>query len=201
MEHIKRANKMWTSDSLFLRPTLNIPIMGSDTSPLYTPGSSVASTPTAANGHSLANSADFGKAEAGSSSNKSSLDCDEISLNSPSAGVSRQNSVITDAPTTSDESVADFLMRIDSSISKTKSQVTQVEGKLSEIDSDFMRFNNGRSSGRLSNSHRKNHNGSATSLTSNGSSELGHTTVITQGRKVKTSLRRLAKQQDELFQL
>jgi len=181
-------------------------------SPLYSTTSSQASTP---NGHSLTSSVDLsGRGDGPTSS--SSPDGDDVPLNSPKNGISRSVSgadsgIATAAGHGSEESVADFLMRIDSSISKTKNQVTRVEGKLtdalgpSDSCSDFLRFSNGRSSGhsasRLSHSHRKSHNGSATSLTSNGSSDLSHTTVITQGRKVKTSLRRLAKQQDELFEL
>lgn len=198
MEHIKRANKLWTSDSLFLRPTLNIPIGDEDLSTLYSASSSQASTPL--NGHNT-----LGNSSQNQSSTETSIDCDEASLKSPCEPSNLGSSDNSQPVHTNDESYKDFLMRIDSSISKTKNQVSQCQEKSAasnEQHKDLLNFNRPSSSlsSRSSLGYSHGQYGSSHSLASNGGGDIP-LTVISEGRKVNKSLRRLERKQDELFEL
>jgi len=199
MEHIKRANKLWTSDSLFLRPTLNIPVVGDDyQSPLYSASSSQASTPV--NGHNTLGASSLDKSSA-----HTSIDCDEVSLSSPTKPSQPGSFDNGRTVHSKDESFTDFLSRIDSSISKTKNQVSQCQEKLattSDHHKDLLNFNRPSSSlsSRSSLGYGHGQHGSSHSLHSNGSGDIP-LTVITGGRKVNKSLRRLERKQDELFEL
>jgi len=218
MEHIKRANKLWTADSLFLRPTLNIPLLGEANqidfkTPPYSSSSSQDSSPKRKN------------SSRGTTSQQSSVvDCqEEVCLDSSESSSRSQNGAssengsasaigiaATAATSQKEESVLDFLMRIDSSISKTKDQVMQRETKLNTkySENDLFRLSNGRPSSSLAQRHslsslNPSDSGSRTSLHSNGHTNGGDHSpiVITKGRKVKYSLKRLERKQDELFEL
>ncbi|KAG8173996.1 hypothetical protein JTE90_017929 [Oedothorax gibbosus] len=109
MEQIKRANKMWTADSLFLRSSLDIPV-GRDAltvSPLSPVHHSVSSVGNghAPNGHCCDMSVDLG-----SPSSSSQLSPGE------EGGLE-------------EESAADFLIRIDSHIAQTKDKVLRLQNK------------------------------------------------------------------------
>lgn len=211
MEHIKRANKLWTADSLFLRPTLSIPISDDSDlkSPVYSSSSSQASSPS--NGHkSLVKPVKISLKDSEELSFKSSNgSIDAVANSGIENGTNGQPSV---ASHKRDESIKDFLSRIDSSISRTKDQVMQQEDKLSSQHSESDLFQIGRvrqspSAAYLHrhslNSSRAIHNsdrGSSSSLASNGG--LGDIPlVVTNTRTVKSSRRRLERKQDELFEL
>jgi len=220
MEHIKRANKLWTADSLFLRPTLNIPLLGETNdgdlfkTPPYSSSSSQDSSPKRKNSRAT-------QVATSSKHNSSVVDCqDEITLDSPESsrsqnGATSQGSssgkTVAAVASQKEESVLDFLMRIDSSISKTKDQVMERETKLNTkySENDLFRISNGttRPSSSLAQRHslsslNPSESGSRTSLHSNGHGGGDHSPiVITKGRKVKYSLKRLERKQDELFEL
>jgi len=220
MEHIKRANKLWTDDSLFLRPTLNIPLLGETNdgdlfkTPPYSSSSSQDSSPKRKNSRAT-------QVATSSKHNSSVVDCqDEITLDSPEScrsqnGATSQGSssgkTVAAVASQKEESVLDFLMRIDSSISKTKDQVMERETKLNTkySENDLFRISNGttRPSSSLAQRHslsslNPSESGSRTSLHSNGHGGGDHSPiVITKGRKVKYSLKRLERKQDELFEL
>jgi hypothetical protein len=209
MEHIKRANKLWTADSLFLRPTLNIPISETSElkSPEYSSSSSQASTPQ--NGHNPMLKT-FKTSLQGS--DETSLKSSNGSIDGPSNGTANGDSRAPSATShKKEESIVDFLSRIDSSISKTKDQVMQQEDKLSSqhSESDLFQITRARHSPSTSylrrqsfNSTRASDRGSSSSLASNGHAGLGDIPlVVTNTRKVKSSRRKLELVQDDMFEL
>lgn len=118
MELIKRANKIWTNDSLYLRETLDIPIPRTSLDEL--------------------------RLDDGVSNIKISCDSrvvkdDEALRDSESITDSRKNGVMVntsvDVPNhksecdKSDQSISDILIRIDSSIAQTRNQVEKREKK------------------------------------------------------------------------
>ena len=169
-EQIRRANRLWASDSLFLREHLLIPI--SSESPL-----SLSVDGTNETEHNAIQS-----------------------VSSPSSITSS----IDD-----DSSVNDFLAKMDSSIANAKKEVKRTQGN-SEFctDGNNIYVQRHRAS-KLRNSFPLTSNAhtvtTATEPLRPSSSGDMHNfptaVVMTQGRKVKTSLQRLQQQQDEIFQL
>ncbi|XP_068967715.1 lysM and putative peptidoglycan-binding domain-containing protein 1-like [Bombus flavifrons] len=168
-EQIRRANRLWASDSLFLREHLFIPV--NPESPL-----------------SLDNT-------------------DEIEHNIVQ-NVSSPSSITLSMD--DDSSVNDFLAKMDSSIASAKRDVKRTQGN-SEFcteDSDIY-VQSHRASSKLRNSLPITSNTYTIPPTSeplrpSSSSDMHNfptAVVMTQGRKVKTSLQRLQQQQDEIFQL
>ncbi|PRD36334.1 UNVERIFIED_CONTAM: lysmd2 [Trichonephila clavipes] len=114
MEQIKRANKMWTTDSLFLRSSLDIPvdkealtvssISCESQSPQFSPVKHYE------NGDSFINCQ--------TSVDLSNQLNSSISDNNGVAGIERE------------ESAADFLIRIDSHIAQTKDKVQRLQNKV-----------------------------------------------------------------------
>ncbi|GFS45237.1 lysM and putative peptidoglycan-binding domain-containing protein 2 [Nephila pilipes] len=186
MEQIKRANKMWTTDSLFLRSSLDIPVdkEALTVSSISCESQSPQLSPVKhyENGNSFINC-------------QTSIDLSNqlnssISDNNGVAGMERE------------ESAADFLIRIDSHIAQTKDKVQRLQNKVVYSEDDLHNSRDGFSS-RMSYQYQRN------SLT--GSSSLSNlnvdpsltpqTVVMTKGRKVRSSLKKLEKQQDEIFEL
>ncbi|XP_076246737.1 lysM peptidoglycan-binding domain-containing protein red [Calliopsis andreniformis] len=170
-EQIRRVNRLWASDSLFLREHLLIPI--SSESPLTL---SVDST----------NETDHSTVQ---------------SVSSPSSIASS----IDD-----DSSVNDFLAKMDSSIANAKREVKRTQGNSEFCTEDnSMYVQRHRASSKLRNSFPMTSSAHTISSTSeplrpSSSSDMHNfptAVVMTQGRKVKTSLQRLQQQQDEIFQL
>uniref|UniRef100_A0A2L2YI14 LysM and hypothetical peptidoglycan-binding domain-containing protein 2 n=1 Tax=Parasteatoda tepidariorum TaxID=114398 RepID=A0A2L2YI14_PARTP len=190
MEQIKRANKMWTADSLFLRSSLDIPvdqeafIVSSISSAPQTPQTSPVKHPSEnQNGHSFINC-------------QTSIDLSDIQLNASITTNNGLNGV------EKEESAADFLIRIDSHIAQTKDKVLRLQHKVVYSEDDLHNSRDGFSP-RMSYQYQ------TTSLT--GSSSLSNLNVdpsiapqpviMTKGRKVKSSLKKLERQQDEIFEL
>ncbi|XP_034244872.1 lysM and putative peptidoglycan-binding domain-containing protein 2 [Thrips palmi] len=157
-EQIRRANRLFANDSLFLREYLMIPVPDTDgmLSSSGSAGASVISSPA-----------------------------------SPMSPSSTENGF-------SDEhSIDEFLDKIDSSIASTKNQVQKVQGNSSLYSEDdiFTRKRPPVSRLRQQNQHQ---------VVAPSSSEIlsaPHPIVMTQGRKVRTSLQRLQREQDEMFEL
>ncbi|CAL1288918.1 unnamed protein product [Larinioides sclopetarius] len=114
MEQIKRANKIWTTDSLFLRSSLDIPVdkealtVSSISCDLGSPQQSPVKH--CENGDSFMNC-------------QTSIDLSNqlnssISDNNGITGIERE------------ESAADFLIRIDSHIAQTKDKVQRLQNKV-----------------------------------------------------------------------
>ncbi|CAK9802323.1 LysM and putative peptidoglycan-binding domain-containing protein 2 [Anthophora quadrimaculata] len=168
-EQIRRVNRLWASDSLFLREHLLIPV--SSESPL-------------------------------------SLDNIEETEHHVVQSVSSPSSITSSID--DDSSVNDFLAKMDFSIANAKREVKRTQG-----NSEFCTEENDiyiqphRASTKLRNSlplTSSTHTIPSTSETLRPSSSgdmhnFPTAVVMTQGRKVKTSLQRLQQQQDEIFQL
>ncbi|KAK3931578.1 LysM and putative peptidoglycan-binding domain-containing protein 2 [Frankliniella fusca] len=158
-EQIRRANRLFANDSLFIREFLMIPVP--DTDGL--------------------------QSSAGSTS--ASL------VSSPASPMSPSSS--TENGFSDEHSIDEFLDKIDSSIASTKHQVQKVQGSSSLYSEDdiFSRKRPPVSRLRQQNQHQ---------IVAPTSSEIlspPHPIVMTQGRKVRTSLQRLQREQDEMFEL
>lgn len=223
MEQIRRANRMYTSDSLFLRPTLKIPVpdevtptghnnsshkknhshapstsKSTPSTPMIdgyekykqTFNAATHSKPSLGHMKDTQNFISFNSNDAmsGNHTNNCSLEPEIIIVN-PNSGSVDPNSTgakskrhfksngghthqdLSSAsgdnkqqqqPMTREESMTDFLIRIDSSIAKTKDHVTRVGSNMnsSYSESDLFLFNDPRL--KYSNSSSHNHSSSET---------------------------------------
>lgn len=112
MEQIKRANKMWTTDSLFLRSTLDIPV---DTEAFTV--SSISSAPQSPESSPVKH-----KENGEDCANTQTIDL-SLQLHSD---ISENSSLNLER----EESAADFLIRIDSHIAQTKDKVLKLQNKV-----------------------------------------------------------------------
>lgn len=152
MEQIRRTNRLWASDSLFLREHLMIPLPDNSN---FTPNIETADS----NNHS--------------------------EITSP-------NSLGDDF-----DNVSNFLDKIDSSIASTKEVVNRSRGNsefASKLDCDYTTERKKSASSR----RKQLINNNSVSV---DSSTTPQTVVMSSGRKLRSSLQRLEKQQDELFEL
>ncbi|XP_059474755.1 lysM and putative peptidoglycan-binding domain-containing protein 1 [Neocloeon triangulifer] len=110
MEQIRRANRLWTGDSLFVRETLLIPVPCEEAAKGSTPGSTGA----------------FSSADSGNSSDSSSPE------ENSSAILRESRPHTTSVPTPCDRSEtspSEFLCKIDTAIAHTKHQVNKFQSK------------------------------------------------------------------------
>lgn len=171
-EQIRRVNRLWASDSLFLREHLLIPV--SAESPLSLP-----------------------------------VDGANEPEHDTIQGVSSPSSIASSVD--EESSVNDFLAKMDSSIASVKKDVRRTQGDSKFCTQDNDVYVQRRKTGtKLRNSFpasSSTYNTSSPSSESLRPSSSGDThnfptaAVMTQGRRVKTSLQRLQQQQDEMFQL
>ncbi|XP_066992918.1 lysM and putative peptidoglycan-binding domain-containing protein 2 [Anabrus simplex] len=156
MEQIRRVNRLWASDSLFLREMLLIPV------PL----------------------------DLAMNSSNNQLLFDVNSVHSPGTPDSSQEE---------ESSISDFLVKIDTSIANTKSQVKKSQGNSEfRADDDDLTVSRCRPpKSRL----RQQLTAQSTHGTHNDMLSAPHPVVMTQGRKVRSSLQRLEKETDEMFEL
>ncbi|XP_076752420.1 lysM peptidoglycan-binding domain-containing protein red [Xylocopa sonorina] len=166
-EQIRRVNRLWASDSLFLREYLLIPV---------------------------------------NTENPLSLDNAEETEHNIVQSVSSPSSIASSID--DDSSVNDFLAKMDSSIANAKKEVKRTQGNSEFCTEDNDIFVQPRRTTKLRNSLPVTSNTHtippSESLRPSSSSDLHNfptAVVMTQGRKVKTSLQRLQQQQDEIFQL
>ncbi|XP_032686155.1 lysM and putative peptidoglycan-binding domain-containing protein 2 isoform X1 [Odontomachus brunneus] len=168
-EQIRRVNRLWASDSLFLREHLLIPVSADSPASVCNDESMVASEE-----HEV-----------------------PPNISSPSS----ISSSIDD-----ESSVNDFLAKMDTSIANVKREVKRAQGN-SEFcaDGNDVYVQRRRASTKLRNSHPATSNSPSVDPVRPASSSDMHNfptaVVMTQGRRVKTSLQRLEQQQDEMFQL
>ncbi|XP_015593705.1 lysM and putative peptidoglycan-binding domain-containing protein 2 isoform X2 [Cephus cinctus] len=173
MEQIRRVNRLWASDSLFLREHLLIPVSGDNPIPSQHDGSVSSESDATQN----------------MTSSQSS-----ISLSMDDEG-----------------SINDFLAKMDTSIANMKQEVKRAQGNSEfchEGDDTFVQRR--RAVARLRNSHPVTSTAHSTTAStsellrpssSGDVHNLPSAVVMTQGRRVQTSLQRLQQQQDEMFQL
>lgn len=161
MEQIRRANRLWASDSLFLREHLLIPVPA-DNQNMMSPKVMSPMSPTSP----------------------------EPSI---SASSSRTSSQVTSPTSYDNENVTEFLVKIDASIANTKEEVKKTQGNSKFASS--LDYN--------SSERRKPAVSRMKQMVNNNSDLLNtpHAVVMTQGSRVRTSLQRHEKQQEELFEL
>lgn len=173
-EQIRRVNRIWTNDSLFLRKTLDIPVPK--------------------------DSLDVFSFDNGDSSPVSSV-CSGASEDSAQSCSHHQQvtSPLSEDdvqyPGSSEQTVADILVRIDSTIALTKSKVQKME---STQDCPVCRDDPDSIEQQLRGSSMQQR---ALMRASSDPNVAPHPLVMTQGRKVRSSLQRLEREQDELFEL
>lgn len=198
MEQIRRANRLFTNDSLFIREFLMIPV-NSD-SPYYSADSEIKST----HSHMLSKRANT---IATPSSSREPF--------SPNDSIDSISSLTANDDDDQRKFMDDFLEKIDSSIASSKKIVRdhqQNSEYISSSQSDDSLF--GSSMGNSFVNHNYDPSGSGTSYQMHPSIShqsarysLGQTNDTSQlvvrsnGRHVKNSLQKLQKQQDEIFEL
>ncbi|KAL5284000.1 hypothetical protein ACFFRR_006333 [Megaselia abdita] len=204
-EQIRRANRLFASDSLFLRQYLLIPVEKS--SPYYPKDDRPQSFPSM--NFTLNDTPTSSSPASGSS--ELSLQNEEVieQHNNRNASCSME-SMDTDPPTLSPEeesrkSINDFLDKIDNTIAASKQYVAKSQSSdlLSTNHNDDL-FNTTEVERRRNSS--ANNSGKKYLLhnrhSSSGSySDTAHLLNLNQGKRVQTSLQRLEKQQDEFFEL
>ncbi|XP_054161960.1 lysM and putative peptidoglycan-binding domain-containing protein 2-like [Oppia nitens] len=234
VEQIKRANNLWSNDNLWLRSRTHISIpvvINTETnieSPLYSSSNTSSLTtspkeiisnsiPMTTNNSSL-DSVDIPLDD--NESNSSRLDANQMSQNSRKNDHKLKNGfktlVSSDGQThdldsycnngNADESAADFLIRIDSSIAKTKDKVKDMQQNRligTHSDDDLFRFNHNTDRSAL----RRHHSSTSRPHSANSSANSNHSdfpqplVMMSHKRKVKSSLKRLEQTQDEIFEL
>jgi hypothetical protein len=191
MEQIRRANRLFANDSLFLRQFLMVPV--NKDSPFY---------PKDTTSHMLSKRANTIAAPSSSKDFSPNDSMDSLT-----------------SPTDDDEHrkyMEEFLDKIDTSIASSKKMVreqqknsdfissSQSDDSLYSSGNSFINHNYDLAHPSASSSYQQyqslNHQAARHSLggMSNDSSQL---IVKTQGRHVRNSLQRLEKQQDEIFEL
>lgn len=229
MEQIRRANRMYTSDSLFCKSVLSIPVPVQDSSsasllrndlvpdtspPVRVKGQLQTHVPHP-NDHSH-------KKKDQSTEISNSPDSWSSSQMSDPCSISLTKMNGKDPPTTSrskaapserpdkvrEETANDFLHRIDSSIAKTRDQVekkvTAAGVAYSYSENDLFSLNQPTTSSvsRSRSARFKSIQPAHDSGVSNGDKEeLPACYIRTADNKVRYSMRRLEQEQDELFQL
>ncbi|ENN80108.1 lysM and putative peptidoglycan-binding domain-containing protein 2 isoform X2 [Dendroctonus ponderosae] len=178
IEQIRRANKLWASDSLFLREFLLIP-QADNANDLQSPS------------------------EAQSTSSQSSIASPSMENLNQNNRMSMGSSTRSDS--FDEENISDFLSKIDASIASTK-QVVQKVANSSEFGSDIPADQRRRPQSRLKQhyqSQQSQNNNSAGSESSSPNPVAAVNTKVTvqQGKKVRTSLELHEQQQEQLFEL
>jgi len=160
MEQIRRANRLFATDSLFLREHLLIPVESTKSLQSDTNSESVDEPVT------------------------SPSNSQQSQLTSPGSCGSFYDE---------EEDVADFLVKMDARIASTKEDVKKIH-KNSQYSG--VEFANERRKPAVSRMKQM--------VNNNGISDIlktPQTVVMTQGNKIKTSMKRYQQQQDELFEL
>ncbi|XP_031633063.1 lysM and putative peptidoglycan-binding domain-containing protein 2 [Contarinia nasturtii] len=186
-EQIRRVNRLFAQDSLFLRQYLMIPV-DRDTSLQH--NQIMKSMPANAN-----NDSETSTAFAGQSSHLVTTAASTTTSNSTIANL---NDNILSPEEESKKSIEDFLGKIDSNLAKTKKYVKNSQSSLDKLasieDNNFQENTHSAAAYALSSSYHSGGYGGAG--TSNGTQ-----LVVTHGKRVKSSLHRLEEQQDEFYQL
>uniref|UniRef100_A0A023F7Z6 Putative lysm n=1 Tax=Triatoma infestans TaxID=30076 RepID=A0A023F7Z6_TRIIF len=200
-EQIRRANTLWANDSLFLRKILLIPSPGgpSANGGLESPINALQTT-----------SADSYQSHHINNNNNN---------NNNQQGETSCSHVDTNEQQLEEENYSDFLVKIDCAIASTKSQVmiAHDNSQFAEDDSIFWRRKSALS--RLKQQQKLQHredrpdtasynhlveedDRASTTSSSNDTTDVPTTSVVmTQGRKVRNSLQRLERQQNDIFEL
>lgn len=233
MEQIRRVNRLWATDSLFLRENLLIPTA------TFSPGQDdLASPESEACANSPLSPSDFSALSSSEDISSPILrECDAANLGKSKDS---QENVKSCCISSDEKSVLQFLGDIDNSIAHTKSMVKRIQGASNfgeDEDSTLglpagrrrplhSRFHQNhqssivqqRPSGASKSNHNNNHlsndkkvlyaNEAAHGLTGGGyqgiyqgAPESLPPVVMTQGKKVRSSIQRMEQEADEMFEL
>lgn len=204
MEKIKRENQLWTNDSLFLREHLLIPVLNEDVSSIPERYETVVIDPVS-------------RTRSSSQKSNTSAKSDESDKNVPKVSSSSSSSKAA----ANGESGMDFLSKYDTSIAQLKSNVNQMEKNARSLPNNVtdneLPYRRKSSSQRSANSINSNirkssfDNGQLPSFYDNdgysgSDKDLTSSPVLmikskSSTRIVKTSLDRIARQNDEIFEL
>ncbi|KAG8224748.1 hypothetical protein J437_LFUL005317 [Ladona fulva] len=225
MEQIRRVNRLWASDSLFLRENLLIPVTS------LSPGQDDFVSPDSeACGNSPLSPSDFSALS--SSEDISSPILRECEAASIGKSKDSQENVKACCISSDEKSVLEFLGEIDNSIAQTKNMVKRIQGSSDFGDDDDLGLSVGRRRplhSRLHQNHQQRSSGSSKSNHNNnhlsndkkalyssegaygasggyqgvyqGAPESLPPVVMTQGKKVRSSIQRMEREADEMFEL
>lgn len=194
MEMIKRANNLWTSDSLFSRSSINIPIECSkrvdSVQSIYPYDSTLAC-------HEISLEDNCHQEE----SEKTKGEKENVF----------QTSLLPDSERTKhfnnqEESLTDFLLRIDNHIAHSKHSVNTITQSKKEIHTTYSDDDLSKRKTKSSSSYVKRLNSAKVnpfsySFLTEQDEDLPPTLFINHRRKVQSSLEKLEKEQDEIYQL
>ncbi|XP_071139544.1 lysM and putative peptidoglycan-binding domain-containing protein 2-like [Mytilus edulis] len=207
VEQIKRENQLWTNDSLFLREHLLIPVQNEDVSSIPDRYETVVIDPVS-------------RTRSASQKSNTSAKSNESEKNVPKDSSSSSSS--SQKAAANGESGMDFLSKYDTSIAQLKSNVNKMEKNARSlpnnvIDNDFTyrrKSSSQRSANSINSNIRKSSfdsNGQLPSFYDNdgfsgSDKDLTSSPVLvikskSSTRRVKTSLDRIARQNDEIFEL
>lgn len=200
-EQIRRANRLFASDSLFLRQYLLIPVDKS--SPYYPKDDRPHQQQLPTRPYSIA-----GSEMLASNTEQSSPQQNHTSKN----GSKSMDSVTMSPEEENRKCIDEFLGKIDSTIAESKkyvekSQCNRTDLLTSQSDDDLfttggIRRTRNPNSSTYKHHYQQNSQTSHTRHSSSGStSDTAQLLNITQGRRVQNSLQRIEKQQDEFFEL
>nr|CAD7451995.1 unnamed protein product [Timema tahoe] len=134
-----------------------------------------------------------------------SKDCTITSANDKFINSSELSTPVSpDSRDLSERSINDFLVEIDTSIANTKSQVKKSQGFSEFANNEDTNFVRKPLVSRLRQQQQQQLHQSlppTTNTTNNDILSMPQPVVMTQGRKVRSSLQRLEKEQDEIFEL
>lgn len=194
-EQIRRTNRLWANDSLFLRESLMIPVPIERGDSLLTSPSDISLFDITESSQFLNQSnSSFSSNHSRSSSFRS--DSGASGISSPCNGDSKENNSNNDVSEYDPDAYNEFLVRIDCDIANIRSQVVQAQDKSEFIPKDedciFLSKKKPAMSRRQQQQQQQHqHQNCITDLP----------TVVTQGSWVRTSLQKLQEKHDELFEL
>ncbi|XP_037951580.1 lysM and putative peptidoglycan-binding domain-containing protein 1-like isoform X1 [Teleopsis dalmanni] len=228
-EQIRRANRLFASDSLFLRQYLLVPV--EKTSPYYPkPDENNITHTTATTPAEIENNTANNITDATNNPRPNALPArpysiagelllqnsdDDAALNNhngTTGGSKQSKSLDSVAAMTPDEEnrkcINDFLNKIDTTISESRKYVEKSKEMItSQSDNDLFvttDFVERRRNNNLNNSYkndRQNHQNHQRHSSTGSTSDTAQLLNTTQMRRVQNSLKRLEKQQDEFFEL
>ncbi|XP_059612335.1 lysM and putative peptidoglycan-binding domain-containing protein 1 [Phlebotomus argentipes] len=177
-EQIRRANRLYASDSLFLRQYLMVPV---DRNSPYAPKDERPHSLPPQRANTFA-----GSCSTDTNANSRSLDHMAMSPDEENR-----------------RSVDEFLGKIDSTIAESRKYVKKSQNSIDFLSPDCVDGDGMFSpTSKRSNSASYSHPGSSSHhRNSSSGSDSSHLIMMTQGRHVQNSLQRLERQQDELFEL
>lgn len=218
-EQIRRTNRLFASDSLFMRQYLLIPVGKS--SPYYPKDERPHSLPARA--YSVATGSNFNTTlslgmmstspqQQQFNTNQNNINFNSNSSTNTSTSSKSMESVVMSPEEENKKSIDEFLGKIDSTIAESKKYVAKSQNNSTDmlsgqLDEAFLSYSGYDDITNNKNNRYYQHSSSSTSQqhtrhsSSGSTSDTAHLLNLNQGKRVQNSLQRLEKQQDEFFEL